>query len=73
MDAVFIVRAANFVYAVLLAGLVIWRACKRGYRVYRYANFAYLASFAYTITAYAWTYITGHPLPVIISALGATV
>lgn len=73
MDAVFIARAVNLIYAVLLAALVIWRVCRRGYRVYRYANVAYLASFAYTITAYSWTYLTGHPLPVIISALGATV
>ena len=68
-----IVRAVNLVYAILLASIVIWRVCKKGYRVYRYANFAYLASFLYTIIAYVWTYVTGHSLPEIISALGATV
>ena len=68
-----IVRAVNLVYAILLASIVIWRLFKRGYRVYRYANFAFLASFLYTIFAYVWTFITEYPLPVIVSVLGATV
>ena len=68
-----IVRAVDLVYAILLAFIVIWRLFKKGYRVYRYANFAYLASFLYTIFAYVWTFITGHPLSIIVSTLGATV
>ena len=67
------IRAVNLVYAILLASIVIWRLFKRGYRVYRYANFAFLASFLYTIFAYVWTFIAGYPLPVIVSVLGATV
>ena len=68
-----IVRAVNLVYVILLASIVIWRLFKKSYRVYRYANFAFLASFLYTIFAYVWTFITGYPLPVIVSVLGATV
>jgi len=68
-----VVRAVNLVYAAILSYLVLRRVFQKQYRVYRYANFTYLASFIYTIVAYAWTFITGHPLPIIISALGATV
>lgn len=68
-----LVRTVNLIYAIILAVLVIRRICKKGFRVYQYANIAYLISFLYTITAYVWTFITGHQMPIIISALGATV
>ena len=68
-----VVRWFNLIYAVILALLVARRLFQRGYRVYKYANFAYLASFIYSIIAYAWTFYTGVPMPVILSAFGATI
>ena len=72
MDASW-VRWFNLLYTATLAGIVAVRIFQTSYRIYRWANVSYLAAFAYTITAYIWTFSASVPMPTIVSALGATV
>ena len=72
MDVTF-VREFNLVYALILAALVLRRMRQKEYRPYRWANVSYLAAFCYTIFSYGYTFWAGVPLPLVLSALGATV
>ena len=67
------VRWFNLIYAVVLAGIVVIRIFTKAYKVYRWANAAYVVAFAYTIVTYVWTFAALVPMPTIVSALGATV
>ena len=72
MDVTF-VREFNLVYALILAALVLRRMYQKEYRPYRWANVSYFTAFCYTTLAYGYTFWAGVPLPLVLSALGATV